>query len=178
MNDFLSRAVAYLKAAHTMPGNGAGTTDPNDPVLTRLTEGVVIAYVVDEPQGLVFVQRRHLQEANMSVEQLHRQAVTNLSKLRDSSMRVQKHGPIYGVFLDGNFEASLFLLERLWQRDLAPLVDKGYAVCIPARDIMAFCDMDSQEGMATLRGMIEQVFDGGDHLLTQTIFRMVKKDTQ
>jgi uncharacterized protein YtpQ (UPF0354 family) len=175
MNDFLARAVAYLKASHTTPGQGTRLTDPESPVLTPLTAGVVIAYVVDEPHGLVFIQQRHLQEAGMSVEQLHLQAMTNLEKLSEADMRVEKHGPIYGVFLDGNFEASLFLLERLWQRDLAPLVDKGFAVCIPARDILAFCDMDSQEGIAALRGMTRQVADGGDHLLTPTIFRMLKK---
>jgi hypothetical protein len=35
--------------------------------------------------------------------------------------------------------------------------------------------MDSQEGVATLREMIGRVFDGGDHLLTRTIFRIRKK---
>ena len=101
--------------------------------------------------------------------------MTNLGKLCAEQLRVQKHGPVYGVFLDGNFEASLFVLESLWQRDLAHLVDKGFAICIPARDILAFCDMDSQEGIATLRQMVERVSDDGDHLLTKTIFRIRKK---
>jgi hypothetical protein len=58
---FPARAVACLKASHTAPGQGAGATDPDGPVLTPLTADVAIAYVVDEPQGLVFIQRRHLQ---------------------------------------------------------------------------------------------------------------------
>jgi uncharacterized protein YtpQ (UPF0354 family) len=177
MNDFISRAVAYLKAIdkNASTAQSIGMDDLNSPVLLPVAEGLALAYVVDEPQGLVYVQKRHLRAAGVSEQQLHLAAMTNLGKLCADGLEVKKHGPIYGVFLDGNFEASLFVLESLWQRDLAHLVDKGYAICVPARDILAFCDMDSQEGMATLREMIGRVFDGGDHLLTRTIFRIRKK---
>jgi len=176
MNDFLSRAVAYLKPTAPASSSAAGELPGLDsPVLLPVTDGVTLAYVVDEPQGLVFVQQRHLRDAGISEQTLHDTAMTNLGKLCAEQLRVQKHGPVYGVFLDGNFEASLFVLESLWQRDLAHLVDKGFAICIPARDILAFCDMDSQEGIATLRQMVERVSDDGDHLLTKTIFRIRKK---
>lgn len=46
MNDFLTRAVAYLKASHTTPGQGAGATDPDRPVLTPFSTGVAIACMV------------------------------------------------------------------------------------------------------------------------------------
>jgi uncharacterized protein YtpQ (UPF0354 family) len=130
---------------------------------------------VDEPAGLVFVQRRHLQDAGVSLEQLHTQAISNLNTLCATRVRVEKHGPIYGVFLDGNFEASLFVLESLWQRDLAHLVGKGFVVGMPARDILSFCDMDSPEGIDTLRQMGARVKQGGDHLLTSRLFRLHKK---
>jgi uncharacterized protein YtpQ (UPF0354 family) len=177
MNDFISRAVAYLKAIdkNGSTSQSIGVDDQNSPVLLPVAEGLALAYVVDEPQGLVYVQKRHLRDAGVSEQQLHLNAMTNLGKLCADGLEVKKHGPIFGVFLDGNFEASLFVLESLWQRDLAHLVDKGYAICAPARDILAFCDMDSQEGVATLREMIGRVFDGGDHLLTKTIFRIRKK---
>jgi uncharacterized protein YtpQ (UPF0354 family) len=177
MNDFITRAVAYLKAvdASDAASHSIGMDEMNRPVLLPAAEGLALAYVVDEPQGLVYVQKRHLRAAGISEQQLHLTAMTNLGKLCADGLEVKKHGPIYGVFLDGNFEASLFVLESLWQRDLAHLVDKGYAICVPARDVLAFCDMDSQEGVATLCEMIGRVFDGGDHLLTRTIFRIRKK---
>ena len=176
MDNLISRAVAYLKPSEPSDKAQASLLDNNDsPVLLPVTDGLALAYVVDEPHGLVFVQHRHLHDVGMTAQQLHNTAMTNLGKLCADKLRVEKHGPIYGVFLDGNFEASLFVLESLWQRDLAHLVDKGFAICLPARDILAFCDMDSQEGVAALRQMIGRVHDGGDHLLTRTIFRIRKK---
>lgn len=177
MNEFISRAVAYLKAVdvNNVESQSIAMDDQASPVLLPITDGLVLAYVVDEPQGLVYVQKRHLLDAGMPEQQLHLTAMTNLGQLCADRLEVKKHGPIYGVFLDGNFEASLFVLESLWQRDLAHLVDKGYAICLPARDILAFCDIDSQEGMDMLRQMITRVFDGGDYLLSRTIFRIRKK---
>ncbi|QNA90302.1 DUF1444 family protein [Massilia sp. Dwa41.01b] len=173
MNEFLSRAVTYMKAVES--GASASVPDDDSPVLTRLTDDVAIAYVVDEPQGLVFVQKRHLREAGISTEQLHRQAMANLDQLCDTQLNVEKHGPIFGVFLNGVFEASVFLRERFWQYEALPLVNRGYAVAMPARDVLAFCDMDSKEGIDRLQQMTQRVMASGDHLLTPKLFRLKKK---
>ncbi len=173
--DFLTRAVAYLKGVGENDGLPAVSLSGADsPVLRPVGSGLVAAYVVDEPEGLVYVQQRHLDLAGMDAAQLHRLALDNLDKLCSQHMRVEKHGPIFGVFVDGNFEASMFLLQALWQRDLADLVDQGYMVAVPARDIMAFCDMASEEGVATLKEMVERVHQNGDHLISKNTFRIRK----
>jgi uncharacterized protein YtpQ (UPF0354 family) len=174
---FLSRAVAYMTASG--PDSATSSPGPHDldsAVLTPLATGLAVAYVVDEPQGLVFVQERHLRDAGMAANQLHQQATANLGKLCAAGLRVEKHGPVYGIFLEGNFEASLFLLESLWQRDLAHLVDKGFVVSIPARDILAFCDMESTHGVETLRQVAAHVYQAGDGLLSPRLFRVRKKN--
>lgn len=172
---FLARAVAYLKNEGLVGAQG-GTTLPiaDQPVLLPMGSGLVVAYVVDEPEGLVYVQQRHLEQGGMSAMQLHDSAMSNLGRMCAEQIRLEKHGPVFGVFLEGNFEASLFLLKTLWQRDLAHLVENGFAVAVPARDIMAFCDIDSAEGIATLKQMIERVHANGDHLISKNIFRIPK----
>lgn len=174
-NAFLSRAVAYLKSEGSV-GPKAGATLPaaDQPVLLPMGSGLVVAYVVDEPQGLVYIQQRHLEQAGMTAKQLHDLAMSNLGRMCAEQIKIEKHGPVFGVFLDGNFEASLFLLQTLWQRDLAHLVENGFAVAVPARDIMAFCDMDSAEGIATLKQMIERIHVDGDHLISKNVFRLKK----
>lgn len=180
MNNFLNRCIAYLKPA-SVKSSGAesavGTTIsiPDQPVISDLGNGLAVAYVVNESQGLVYIQHRHLQEAGITQAQLHDIGMTNLGKLCSEQIRVQKHGPIYGIFLDGNFEASLLLLDHLWQRDLAHLVEQGFAIAAPARDILAFCDADSTEGIATLKQMIVRAEAGGDHLISSNLFRIAKK---
>lgn len=173
--DFLARAVAYLKSTVETGGEAAiALPEPDSPVLRPVGSGLVAAYVVDEPEGLVYVQHRHLAEAGMDAAQLHRSAIANLDKLCSQHMRVEQHGPVFGVFVDGNFEASMFLLQALWQRDLAELVDEGFMVAVPARDIMAFCDMNSEEGVAALKEMVERVHENGDHLISKNTFRIRK----
>lgn len=172
---FVARAVAYLKVEVAADGNpNAALPLLDQPVLMPMDSGLLVAYVVDEPHGLVYVQHRHLAQAEMGAAELHEIAMANLGKLCAATIEVQKHGPIYGVFGDGNFEASMFLLESLWQRDLAHLVENGFAVIVPTRDILAFCDMDSREGLAVLHQMIERVYPRGDHPLSKKIFRLRK----
>lgn len=174
VRDFLSRAVAYLKSAAEGGQAGIALPEGQQPVLRPVGSGLVVAYVVDEPQGLVYVQNRHLAEGGMDGAELHRSAMQNLENLCSQHLRVQQHGPIYAVFAEGNFEASLFLLKSLWERDFADLVGEGYMVAVPARDIMAFCDMNSEEGVATLKEMVERVHVEGDHLISKHTFRIRK----
>lgn len=173
MSNFALRVLPYLKATKRSPAtSGEGRFD--GPVTMPFVEGVVITYVVDTPHGLVFLQEQEINQAGITREELHLQAMSNLRTLSREKAQVHQHGPIYGVALDGNFEASLFLLKSFWQEDYAHLAKAGFAVCMPARDVLAFCDMDSQEGLVTLREMATRVADGGDHLLTPTIFRLRK----
>jgi uncharacterized protein YtpQ (UPF0354 family) len=179
VDDFVNRAVAYLKPIASAPegspaGAAVGTDKADSPVLNGFGNELAIAYVVDEPQGLSYVQYRHLAEQKIELSELHRIGLANLQKLCDAHLSVRKHGPIYGIFLDGNFEASLFLLEDLWQKELAHLVAESFTIALPARDVLAFCDSASDEGVAALREMVKEVSEGGDHLLTQSLFRKKK----
>ena len=179
MDEFFERAVAYVKRTGIVQQNENGTgnvapTSADAPVLRELADDICIAYVVNEPQGLVFIQHRHLQHTGVSLDELHMIGLRNLKAKCDKELRVEKHGPIYGLFLDGNFEASVILLEHIWQGELAPLVEESFTIAIPARDILAFCDSSSVEGIKTLTQMVTTVFDGGDHLLSRNLFSKAK----
>lgn len=174
-HEFLARAVAYLKSTAEAGGEAAiALPEPDSPVLRPVGSGLMAAYVVDQPEGLVYVQHRHLAEAGIDAAQLHRLAIASLDQLCSQHLRVEQHGPVFGVFVDGNFEASMFLLQALWQRDLAGLVGEGFMVAVPARDVLAFCDMASEEGIAALKEMVERVHANGDHLISRNTFRLRK----
>lgn len=179
MDEFLGRAVAYVKRAAVVQPNEKNEehiapTGADAPVLRELADDIVIAYVVDEPEGLVYIQHRHLQDTGVSLDELHMIGLRNLKAKCNKELRVEKHGPIYGLFLDGNFEASVILLEHIWQGELSPLVEESFTIAIPARDILAFCDSSSVDGIKTLTQMVTTVFQGGDHLLSRNLFRKAK----
>lgn len=76
---------------------------------------------------------------------------------------------IFGLFLEGNFEASLILFDELWDELLKSYVSGDYAVAIPSRDVLVFCDSESKSSIEELKLVIERVWDGGDHLLINKI---------
>jgi hypothetical protein len=90
--------------------------------------------------------------------------------LARARIRVAVHGNIYAVLLDDNFEASLILVNSLSEKGLAYLAPNEFVAAIPARDILAFCDADSVEGLAELRDLIARI-KNGDHMLRPELFR-------
>ncbi len=166
MDDFLSRCTACLLPSRPEGEGGAETR-----VVRQIGNGFMIAYAVDND----WVRPHHLDSTGATLADVHRQAMDNLFTLCAYHIRVQQFESVFGVFIDGKSEASMFLLERLWQQDFAGLVGKGYAIAAPARDVLAFCDVDSAAGVAELKRMVARVWQGGDHLLSRELFRVRKK---
>lgn len=141
------------------------------PVLKDLGNGLLVAYVIDRGDRLQYVQHRHLEASGIVESELHNHAVHNLTSLATDKLRVEPHSKVFAVFLDGNFEASLILLDDLWDKSFARWVVTGFVVAIPTRDILAFCEIDSLEGVTELREVVARTNAGGDHLLTPVLYR-------
>lgn len=174
---FCRKAVAYVKPA--LPSEGDDDAIqlpvPEQPVVRDLGNGLLVCYVVDEDDNLVFVQREHLEDSGLSADALHELALENLATLADGRVSLEPYGAVHALFFDGNLEASLILLDDLWEQTLRPHVSSGFAVALPARDILAFCDPESSDGLAELANIIARVHQGGDHLISSAIFRRLDK---
>lgn len=143
----------------------------DQPVLTDLSNGLLVAYLVDEGNAFTYVQERHLAEAGVERATLHVRAVENLAETaRVNGLEVLPHGDIFAVLCGGNFEASLILVDGLWDQSLRHLAPNGYMVAIPNRDILVLCDSGSEAGIEQLRQVIQRA-EGGDHPITTTLYR-------
>jgi uncharacterized protein YtpQ (UPF0354 family) len=79
-HNFCNRAIAYLKPS--LPASDAVELPEHDePVLTDLSNGLLVAYLVDQGDHFEYVQRRHLADANLTEAALHQNAVNNLTTL-------------------------------------------------------------------------------------------------
>ncbi|MGA9473034.1 MAG: DUF1444 family protein, partial [Terriglobales bacterium] len=130
-----------------------------------------VAYVLDADGHFQYLQWRHLEDSGISQSELHDDAVCNLAALANEKLRVEPQGRVFAAFLDGNFEASLILIDDLWEKRLASTVTNDFVAAVPARDVMAFCDVTSSEGIAQLRKVVARANEGGDHLLTSVLYR-------
>src|SRR5262249_5724329 len=104
-------------------------------------------------------------------DDLHATAMNNLLVLMGDRTRMQPHGNIFAMFLDGNFEASLLLVDQLWDQSLAGYAQNGFVIAVPARDVLAFADVNSAAGIAELHGVVSRLFPKGDHLISQKLYR-------
>lgn len=128
----------------------------------RATQGVfVVGYHLDTGASYTSVNASDLQDAGLTLDTLHQRSLGNLMRLAkgtggQQAMRLVKNPPYYGLLLDGNHESCLVLLDGLWDHMLKDHTPNGAVVAIPTRDMLAFCDARSTEGIAALREMLQR----------------------
>lgn len=166
-----ARAIAYLKPLLSDDEEPAlSLPKADEPVFRQTIQGLVAAFLVDEGDRFVYVAQRDLSTDRVTEDELERLGRQDLERLAVQNLRVTQHGPVFAVLLDGNFEASLLLVDSLWDEKLVGLVSERFVVTIPARDVLAFCDSASYEGVDQLRSISARVTDGGDHLLPPNLY--------
>jgi hypothetical protein len=174
MNARVQKAVAYLKPE--IPGSDpapvVSLSADDSPVLRGFAPGLLSAYLVDEGDRFSYVQGRDLREAGIREDDLHCRAVANLAELAELKVTVRANGPVWAIFLDGNFEASLMLIDDFWSHGLREYA-RDPVVAIPTRDVLAFCDVESAAGVSELRAVVKRVWPSGDHLLSENLYRRV-----
>lgn len=167
-----SRATAYLKAR--VPDDNSSVialAQDDSPVLRPFVDPLLISYAVDAGTHYELVQNRHLQKDGIDEQTLHRIGLENLGRLvNERPTRVHPYGNIFAVTMGGDFEASLILLDSLWDEHFRPFVPGDYAAVLPARDVLAFCDASSAAGLDELRQVVQRVFTTGDHVLADRIY--------
>lgn len=168
----LEKAIAYLRPDLTDELGEADVTLSGDdePILRPLGNGLVVAYLVDEGDRFVWVQQRHVTAEGVTQVELHQQSLLNLDRKANEMLSVTDLGSFFACVLDGNFEASLLLLDNLWDKQLSELVPNGFIAGVPARDILMFCDSNSEPGMKEISERIERVWPEGDHLLRRELY--------
>ncbi len=172
MDQFCARAMPSIKPDLTgETGPAVALNHDDSPVLRDHGNGLLVAYFVDAGQSFEYVQNRHLSKAKITEDELHATALNNLLTFMGERTGMQQHGNIFAMFLDGNFEASLLLVDQLWDESLVGYAPNGFVVAVPARDVLAFADAKSSAGMTELRGLIDRLFPDGDHLISRDLYR-------
>jgi hypothetical protein len=92
-------------------------------------------------------------------------------------LSIRQNGTFHAVLMGGNFEASLVLVEAQWNNDqVRRVAPNGCVVAMPARDLLAFGDAHSAQGIVDLKAFSQRATANADHLLTPDLF--VRKSGQ
>jgi hypothetical protein len=84
------------------------------------------------------------------------------------------YGPVFTLFMEGNFQASVLLLDTVWDVSLAKHVRGEFVAAGPSRGVLAFRDSSSPEAGAELRAIIGRLnASTGDHRLSTYCQRLL-----
>jgi hypothetical protein len=141
-------------------------------ILTRdLENGLFVAYLISEKDALRYVTPLDLSRAGMTPTELHNHAVQNLvisAHQKPPDVIRMKKGA-FSVLWAGWQEATLILIDQIWNDGAWGLTPGGTIAALPRQDMLAFCDAQSSSGIAELREITSEAFHG-DRSLTTTFF--------
>jgi hypothetical protein len=179
----LFRAIAAVRNTlfpadgHEIPDGTvleARVSDPRVPAGTdiqpviRATAGLfAVFYLVDRGDHFVMVNKSEVEAAGLTREQLHTAGLFNLAQQVNGKpgLRILPQGSFNGLVMGGDHEASLVLLDDLWDDSLKEYYKTAPVVAIPVKDICAFCDENSAEGIERLRAIIDRHVKQGDKII-------------
>lgn len=129
---------------------------------------LIILYVQDSSTKMRYLRASALDEAQIERKALRALACANLKRLLP---KIESHGAngIYVVTAGGTYEASLLLLDSLW--DSGQFEVRGdIVVAIPTRDLLLVTGSEYPDGIRQVKQMVREAFAGGAYRLTQQLF--------
>lgn len=187
----IARAVPQVKNALPQPmTNGdiltvamevEGVKIPQDdlPIVRVACKSLAVTYVVESSKGVSYINPKQLRDSGFTADDLHAAALANLVRLTKNEQKglaVLPQEDFFGVMLDGKFEASLLLIDALWDSEFKSDTRNGVVVAIPGRNMLAFCDQRSTAGIAALRELTHRVAPAASKVLTKQLFFRVDRD--
>lgn len=172
--EYCLKAIAYLKV-EASDGDAEIVKHEDSPILKDIGHGLLVGYVVDEGPHYSYVQQKHLEAAAISKSELHASGVSNLRAIAEQKLEVKTYGSMYIALMGGDFEASLILVPDFWSAWCGHLSPNGFVAAFPARDLLAFGDIENPNAVSELRAMCERVRNVEiDHPLTSQLFANVE----
>jgi uncharacterized protein YtpQ (UPF0354 family) len=140
------------------------------PVQINLNERLHIEFLMDEGKDYQYVVNEFLDKSKMSKEQLLERSIDNLWSKIESGLKVYPVGNVKGLVMGGDFEASLFIIDQLWDKSFADKSKGEIIVAIPARDMITFGYSKVESTIDELNAIINRTWKNGDQLITKQLY--------
>jgi hypothetical protein len=153
----LNLALPYLSPAQsaedTAPLHAFGSLD--GPIVRPFSNSssLIVTYMIDEPGALVFVRERDVEKDDRARSELHRRAIENLrAHAQRKKLRFETKGAMQIAKLDGQHDASLLLLDELWDPPTRIMDPDGELIAaVPSRSTLMFTGSATRGGLPELR---------------------------
>lgn len=149
------------------------TSDDEKPVILTAKSSLGVAYMHNARNYMAMVSLGELKNTRLSMMRLHRIGMKNLASLIKSNpeqLKLRPYQSVNQLTFDNSYDASLILLDFLWDTTLRHLYSDAPVVTIPSRSTCAFCDSGSAEGLRDLQVFSQSITETGEHLLDPGLF--------
>lgn len=161
--------VPVVKAVVGPTAGGPVIDLPHDesPVLAPFVAELVVMYAFDHPDRFEYITRRRLREIGLSESDLQALALANLPRRLP---KIEMHGasPCHMITAGGNFEATLLLLDALWDQLAEHLPGEPMAV-VPARDLLFVTGSGHAQAAEFLEHVANQELEDPRHALSRCL---------
>ncbi|MCB1230740.1 MAG: DUF1444 family protein [Verrucomicrobiae bacterium] len=147
--------------------------DLPDYVSERYNSELAIFYAEDSERNIRYLTEETFSELEIERDRLRDLAVQNLKRLIGGKVEVQGGGGVFMITAGGDYEASLLLIDSLWNSEAVP-VDGDFVVAIPARDLLLVTGTGHAEAIERLREMASEGAEKFSYSLTPVLF--VRRD--
>jgi uncharacterized protein YtpQ (UPF0354 family) len=137
------------------------------PVVEHLVADLLVLYGFDLPRFFSLLTPHDCGKLGLPKNELRALAIANLRRRLPRVECVGKF-PAFMLRVGGNYEASLLLLEEVWETQ-KQLVCGDLVAAVPSREVLVFTGCGSPDGIAAIRGSIERTFQHASHLLSKTL---------
>jgi len=142
----------------------------DEPVFQKLAGDLLCFYGIDRESHFELILKRNLPES-ITIEQLDSIAVENLIAEIEGNLKIhQTDFGGFGFTCGGNYEATLFKLDGIWDL-ITERLGGSIIFNVPSKDLIMFVKSDDPKGINGLRNIIEEVHNGGERLLSKHLFR-------
>ena len=166
----LSMVIPILKAIVSEDKNANTVELPKDdaPIYKEFAADLLIFYVLDLPDSFQYINNRFLRENNLSFEDIHLLALQNLP---NRLPKIEMHGnsPYHMITAGGNFEATLLLLDSLWDQ-LAEHLPGEPMAAIPSRDLLFVTGSEAENAVSFMSDMANKDLADNSHALSKCFF--------
>jgi uncharacterized protein YtpQ (UPF0354 family) len=155
----------FVEQAGRLPRNGDKGLDVAS---EQLNEELYVMYVADSEHSVRYLSEADLEAAKVDRANLRKQSMENLRRLYPEVQMMGTNG-LYMIRLDGTYESSLLLSERLW--DLPDLKVKGeFLVAVPSRDVLVISGTLEREPLETMRKIVAEVSATASYRISPKLF--------
>jgi uncharacterized protein YtpQ (UPF0354 family) len=185
----VEHALAYLRHYAPMPkwidpnSDNRITLGDNEkqkqegPVWKVVHSGFMVSFVIDQGKSLRGINIPTLTRLGMTYNELYRIALKNLDihvyeKVKSGIQIAQSKDKHYHrLILDGDFDSSLLLLDKVWNHmDLRKLTPNGAVVAIPDRGTLLFCDAAKTNSIKIMHDEAKKVVAASESKITERLF--------